>query len=330
MKWILVTTNPAPFIPGTNHPHGAGWNIGDVFARIGTEQVIREVDPAATFDLINMDDPTTWAQRDFDRAVFAGRPMFWKGCETHPLWHDFLFGWLCQEKRKVMALGVGDCFALPEPFDELHRLIREAEERLFALTVRRRIISGGLRLAAHRETGVCPASWVLLDRPEKPTRSFINFMPGGAHYPAMNLAAAKVWDEGAKTFSYYFQSFGSEFIAHTLQEAAYARDLGWHPDRIVLCSTASQYLAAYATASFYAGNRIHGAIVLASRYANATAIGLDSRIYAAEAAGMMAVNLGDGKPFTLQNQTPEIINARIAMIRKERAKAVELLRAFAN
>jgi hypothetical protein len=73
MKWLLVTTNPAPHVPGTDHPHGAGWNVGDVFARIGTEQVIREVDPQAEFDLLNMDShESITTEREFDR-IPSGR-----------------------------------------------------------------------------------------------------------------------------------------------------------------------------------------------------------------------------------------------------------------
>src|SRR5262245_25588384 len=113
MKWLLVTTNRAPHIAGTNHPHGAGWNVGDQFARLGVEELVYEVDRNAEVELVNMDSEISIvAERAFDRAIFAGRPMFWDRCETHPLWTHLLRGWLCREPRKVLALGVGDCYPL--------------------------------------------------------------------------------------------------------------------------------------------------------------------------------------------------------------------------
>src|SRR5688572_12099548 len=137
MKWLLVTTNPAPFLPDTDHPHGAGWNVGDVFARLGTELLIHEVDPRAEIEFVNMDSASSIkTEREFDRAVFAGRPMFWDGCESHPLWTELLDGWLCRDPRKVMALGVGDCFALTPAFAWPLRLLEHAAARLWRVVVR--------------------------------------------------------------------------------------------------------------------------------------------------------------------------------------------------
>ena len=320
MKWILVTTNPAPHLPGTNHPHGAGWNVGDVFARIGTEQVIREADPAAEFEILNMDSADSiLTPRPFDRAVFAGRPMFWRGCETHPLWANLLDGWLCKDPRKVIALGVGDCFPLPTPVDEFSRQLERARAKLWRLTLRR---------CGHGEFIVCPATWALLDRPEIPERSYCNLMQGGAHYPEFDLAAARTWADQLPRRARELQERGFEFLAHSVDEATLGLRLGWSD--VFLASDVSTYLAIYATAKLYVGNRVHGALVLASRRARALAICLDSRVFSVVSAGMSATHVG--KPNALEPfaESDAMIDARITSIRRHRAAAVSMLKEFAS
>lgn len=321
MKWLLVTTNPEPHLPGTDHPHGAGWNVGDCFARIGTEQVIREVDPRAKIELVNMDSAASiTTPRPFDRAVFAGRPMFWHGCEAHPLWSALLNGWLCRDPRKVMALGVGDCFPLPTPADYFAERIAAARAKLWRLTLRRR---------GFGDFCVCPAAWVLLGRTEVPRRRLCNLMHGGAHYPAFDLMAAQLWDKRLEATAADLQRRGFEFIAHSEQEAELAQRLGWHDSQILLASQVTDYLSIYAQASTYIGNRVHGALVLASRPAVALAICMDTRVFAVVSAGMGATHVASTE-LEPAGETPHAITQRIGMIRQQRAAAVQLLQLFAQ
>lgn len=320
MKWILVTTNPAPHLPGTNHPHGAGWNVGDCFARLGVEQIVREVDPEAVFGIVNMDDARSiTTPQPFDRAIFAGRPMFWKGCETHPLWTELLNGWLCKEPRKVLALGVGDCFALPTPEAELLRLYELARRRVYELTVRSR---------TRAPFGACPATWVLLDRPEVPTLKLSNLMKRGAHYPDFDLPAAAAWEAKLVSTAAMLRAADFYFVAHTLEEARLAAELGWSSARILLATTISSYLAIYSRALVYYGNRIHGALVLASRPATAVAVGLDSRIFA-PAACHLPITFAGLQPRIPDPESGDAMASRIAFIREQRAAARELVRSFA-
>lgn len=321
MKWLLVTTNPEPHLPGTNHPHGAGWNVGDQFARIGTEQAIREVDPRASIELVNMDSAESiTTPRPFDRAVFAGRPMFWDNCEAHPLWVELLNGWLCKDPRKVMALGVGDCFPLPTPAPYFQERVEAARARLWRVTLRRR---------GFGDFCVCPAAWALLDRVEIPRRRLANLMPFGAHYPDFDVAAAQLWESRLPSTAADLQRRGFEFIAHSLDEAELAQRLGWHDSQILLATTVTDYLSIYAQASIYIGNRVHGALVLASRPAVALAICMDTRVFAVVSAGMGATHAAS-KELEPVCESPDFIVKRIKMIRQQRAAAVQLLKLFAQ
>jgi hypothetical protein len=326
VKWLLVSTNPAPHVPGTDHPHGAGWNVGDVFARVGTEQVIREVDPAAEFDLLNMDShESITTERPFDRCVLAGRPAFWKGCETHPLWTHVINGWPGRDPRKIAAFGVGDCYALPRDDAHIHARLADLKSKVWGTSLRFAFDTDAARL------GVCPASWVLLDRPEKPTRKLCNFMPDGGHYKELSPFEFEVWHAMAGLMAHSLRERGFEFVAHTAIERKWAMLLGWPSERIIYADTIEPYLEAYASASHYFGNRMHGAVILAGREARSMAVGYDSRL------AMVARTWGDvftPSQLSLQDVI-EFADSRPAehrerMIRGERAKAVRMMEEFAK
>ena len=321
MKCLLVTTNPLPHLAGTEHPHGAGWNVGDVFARLGTEQLIRRVDPNAHCEIVNMDSAESiTTPRAFDRAIFAGRPMFWRDCETHPLWSELINGWLCVDPRKVMALGVGDCFPLPTPSELLAEQVAKARARMWRVTLRRR---------GYQDFTPCPATWLLLDRPEVPTLKLCNFMPLGAHYPEMNPAAAAFSDEKAGERARTLIDDGWLFVAHSSQERALALRLGWTNSKIIFGSNVSTYLAAYAGAKAYIGNRLHGALVLASRESFPLGVGYDSRIFAVLSA-MIPVTPPEVWDYRQALRTNEECAKRIQYIREQRELAVALVREFAS
>lgn len=280
MKWLLVTTNQRPHQPNTKHPHGAGWNVGDVFAYLGTAELVREVDPNAEIALVNMDDAASiTTPQKFDRAVFAGRPMFWRGAERHPLWTNLINGWLCAEPRKVMALGVGDCWPLNDPnqHTEWEAQAARAKEKMFAIVAR----SFGVRNTIR---GVCPATWILRPKRERPLR-LVNFMPLGAHYPDFDRRGAELWRACQPTFAGLLRELGFEFVAHTAQEQTLAQMLGWEESRIHVFDNAEDYIDLYERAQIYIGNRVHGGLVLCGGPAAVTVFGNDTRLHAVTCAG---------------------------------------------
>lgn len=326
MKWLLVTTNPTPFAPASAHPHGAGWNVGDQFARIGTEQLVREVDPDAEIGIVNMDVASSITdERTFDRAIFAGRPMFWHDAESSPLWVHLLNGWLCRDSRKVMALGVGDCFPLHASRHEEETQAAAARARCWRVLLRHPCSVGAT---------VCPGAWAIADRPEQPAEKLCNLMLGGTHYPAFDECEAARWRSIVGVTSAILRAEGFAFVAHTFQESELAASLGWRGTEIRVASCAEDYLRIYAGARNYIGNRMHGAIVLAGRPAVATAIGFDSRLRAVEHAGAYVIRpsgLGVTALLALARLQPGAAETkRIERIRAERGRMRTLIKEFAS
>lgn len=279
MKWLIVSTNPAPHLPGTDHPHGAGWNIGDVFARLGTEQLIRAVDASPVFQLLNMDNPASVTTvHEFDRCVIAGRPMFWPWCENHALWTHVLNGAPSASRRDLLALGVGSCCPLSD-VGQMPDFILKAATECWKVVLRDEADTAD---ALH---SVCPSTWLLVDRPEKPRRKLCNVMVGGGHYPQMHLAEMALWGRMFPAVLDVLHAHNFDFVAHTAQERDLALSMGWESQRIVYAETIEPYLEAYASASHYIGNRMHGAVVLAGRMARTMAIGYDSRLSMVRRAG---------------------------------------------
>jgi hypothetical protein len=328
MRWLIVSTNPAPHLPDTDHPHSAGWNPGDVFARLGTEQIIRDVDSASTFDLLNMDSHLSLTTpRQFDRCVLAGRPLFWPWCEQHPLWTHVLNGWPSTERRKLLALGVGSCCA-PEDRDRMPPLVMKASAECWRVVIRDEADTAD---ALH---SVCPSTWLLSDRTEKPRRKLCNVMVGGGHYPQWNLSEFAIWGAMVPAFMGVLMGAGFEFVAHTQQERDLALSHGWPAERIVYADTIEPYLDAYASASHYIGNRMHGAVVLAGRMARTMAIGYDSRMGMVRRAGgetrlPSQLSISDVLRFA-QSKAGEREARRVRRIAGERQRMTQLVAEFAS
>lgn len=343
MKWLLVTTNLRPFESGTDHPNGAGWNIGDGFARLGTEELIREVDPAAEFAYVNMDSrESITTPQTFDRAVFAGRPMFFADAKRHPLWTELLDGWLCREPAKVMALGVGDCFSLETwTGNELLDQIAHARTRLHTLHLRAEPRHHGhLFMGGNVFSGTCPATWLLVNRPPTPPNQRLhlaNFMPHGAHYPAFSKYGASTWRACLAQYARLLQDHAFQFVAHTLEEKELAHALGWTSDKLHCFDTLEEYLNLYARAEVFIGNRVHGGLVLASRRAWVTVIGNDTRLHAVRDVGHHAANLDMASVHLLRACTRTVEahpsanhDERIARVTSHRKLAKHLLEVFAR
>lgn len=288
MKWLLVTTNQRPHQPNTRHPNGDGWNVGDVFAYLGTVELVREVDPNAEIATVNMDDAASiTTPQTFDRAVFAGRPMFWRGAEAHPLWTNLIDGWLCRDPRKVMALGVGDCWPWNDPKQdsEWRAQAARARDKMFAVHVR----SFGVPCTSR---GVCPATWILRPKKERPFR-LANFMAFGAHYPDFDRRASELWRVSLPAFAGVLRENGFEFVAHTAREHTLATMLGWPESAVHVFDNADDYLDLYSRASIYVGNRVHGGLVLCGGPAAVAVFGNDTRLHAVAAAGGLARHINE-------------------------------------
>lgn len=328
MRWLIVSTNDRPDVPGSEHPHEGRWNIGDVFARLGTEQIIRAVDDSPAFDLLNMDSHASiTTPRAFDRCVLAGRPLFWPWCDMHALWTHVLNGWPGADRRRVMALGVGSCSALAD-VGGLPELILKASVKCWRVVMRDEADTAD---ALH---SVCPSTWLLVARPEKPRRKLCNVMVGGGHYPHMNFSEMAVWGVMFPTVLGVLRERDFEFVAHTAQERDIARAHGWPADRIIFAETIEPYLDAYASASHYIGNRMHGAVVLAGRMARAMAIGYDTRLGMVRRAGCEArlpsqLSIADIVAFA-ESRAGEAEARRVRRIVGERERMTRLVAEFTS
>lgn len=329
MKWLIVSTNPEPNVPGTAHPNNAGWNIGDVFARLGTEAVIREVDTAAEFDVLNVDDADNVnRERPFDRVVLAGRPLFFPNWRTHHVWTHVLRGWPGRDRRKIMALGVGDCYPWPVDVKDRDAAIAAAVRETWRTTVRFPEDGNGAT------QGICPASWLLLNRPEPMTRKLCNLMRFGGHYPTWNMAESGIAIAQQLALAGQLIDLGFEFVAHCRDEWEMALELGWPDSRTIFSDEIDPYLDAYASASHYIGNRMHGAVILAGRIARSLAIGYDSRTAMVHEAGCSVARpsqIDRSAVFEFAQSTPgQLEVARTLAIRLARAETVKLVSLFAG
>lgn len=328
MRWLIVSTNDRPDVPGSEHPHEGRWNIGDVFARLGTEQIIRAVDDSPAFDLLNMDSHASiTTPRAFDRCVLAGRPLFWPWCERHALWTHVLQGWPGAEPRRVLALGVGTCGPLAER-EQMATLVAAATAQCWRIVLRDEVDTG------HALHSVCPSTWLLVDRPAKPRRKLCNVMVGGGHYPQMNFAETAIWGRMGPLVMDVLRARDFEFVAHTAQERDIALAHGWPADRIIFAETIEPYLDAYASASHYIGNRMHGAVVLAGRMARAMAIGYDTRLGMVRRAGCEArlpseVSIADVVALA-ESRVGEAEARRVRRIVGERERMTRLVAEFAS
>ncbi len=328
MKWLIVSTNPAPHLQGTEHPAQAGWNVGDVFARMGVEQVIRAADTEPAFAMLNMDDHASiTTPQEFDRCVLAGRPLFWPWCEQHALWTHVLHGWPGASRRDVLALGVGSCCPLDQR-DQMPDMVLRAAVKCWRVVLRDECDTAD---ALH---SVCPSTWLLVDRPEKPRRKLVNVMVGGGHYPQMNFGEMAIWGRIFPSVLDVLHARGFEFVAHTAQERDLATSLGWESQRIIYAETIEPYLDAYASASHYIGNRMHGAVVLAGRMARTMAIGYDSRLSMVRRAGGEArlpseVSMRDVLQFA-ESEAGAFERSRISKVVGERERMRRLVAEFAS
>lgn len=259
MKWLLITT--------------LGTNPGDEFARIGVQNLIREVDKDAEFDLLNKENPDHYCPRDFDRAVICGMPLFWATEQDNYdiWWWDKIFeGWIAKDRRKLMVLGAGHVLLDDIPnFAKYCFSINYVIQKVWKLTVREPILDHPKIVDS-----VCPSAFAV--PPARQVLRLCNFMHGSGHF-ALNPMERKAWADKEPWIVAELKAAGYQFIAHTPAEAEIAQRMGWMPDDILLFSMPEEYLNAYARTRKYFGHRLHGAAVVAAHGGNAWGVSYDSR-----------------------------------------------------
>ncbi len=249
MKWLLITTRHT--------------NPGDEFARIGVENLIKTVDVSPEFDLLNKENPEHWKEREFDRCIYAGMPLWWSmhgnECQDIFWWEPLIRGWPTKDKNKFMVLGSGSVYVDGINSTEKYlSAIRETMDRAWAVTTRNTVLDHPALIDS-----VCPATFALNERSMLDGPRVCNLMPSGGHFP-MNPLELEHWDSATPFIVDWLQSNNYVFVAHTSVEAELAKSLGWAQEMIRIFDTPEQYLTYYASASSYFGNRLHGGAVCAS------------------------------------------------------------------
>lgn len=273
MNWLLITT-------ATRTPERLDSNIGDEFARMGVQRLILRADPAATFDLLDKESAADWDRpRSFDRAVICGMPLFWsneKQTSQDIFWWPYVWDSdVAHEKRKLMAMGVGHVL-IDAPVDPARYAagIAEVTKKAWCVITREPIF--GQDPSWYQS--ICPSVFCMRGRPVERKFRLCNLMPGGGHFGYL-VPGGTLWEEKqAPDVAKALLDAGFVFVAHVEQEIDYAKKLGWPDESIAFFVTAEEYLALYAQADFYFGNRLHGAVVCAATGAPVWAVTHDSRL----------------------------------------------------
>lgn len=279
MRWLLITTNPTH----VGFPGHRTWNIGDVFARLGTELAVREVDPSAEFSHLNVDNPDDYfREQEFDFCLFAGRPLFWPGCRENHVHTHILDSWPAARKDRIAAFGVGVQYPFNTPAGMIGNDISAVAEKVHSIMLRTHV--PGRHPVVE---GCCPAAF--LAKQSDRELLLCNFMPSGGHCPEWAEEEAGVSTHLQVQMSPILLDLGYLFVAHVPAEARLAEELGWPSSRILYSADdVWQYVRWYASASAYVGNRVHGAILAAANGANVSCIGYDTRNRAVEQIGGMS------------------------------------------
>lgn len=272
MRWLLITT--------------LGTNPGDEFVRIGIQRVIREVDPEATFDLLNKEDPTHYDVRDFDKAVWCGMPLFWSSdegdeCTEIYWWEPLMRGWPSARKEDFLVMGVGQVFVNQiRDFRRYTAAIQEVIERAYAVTARQPIIDHPSILDT-----VCPSVFTTFDYRMGGGRKLCNLMVGSGHFPT-DPKETEFWNRIFTDVISLLKREKFEFVAHTPQEAAIGDFYGF--EVVHIFKDPEDYLSLFREASCFFGHRLHAAVPIAARGKPAWGVAYDSRLKMLERVGGIA------------------------------------------
>lgn len=292
MKWLLVTNKGNP---------------GDIWVRLGVQEIIRHFDKDPTWIIRERDHRHTDPHKgltepdgglDFDYSVICGMPLIWShfepdgthSCTTqHSSWVAYN-GWLKPEKMIIAGFGI--YLACPTGLDEwkmvnqekvLNR-IRKLLDRCKMVYARSPFITQLMPDVAYIH---CPSTLCLKPAKERDLK-LCNFMPGGAHYPHLVKKAAEAMKLQRPALARKLIDAGFHFAAHRRAEKEIALELGWPEDRIFLWmydGTGEDMLKVYSRCSKYIGNRIHGGIMARAAGAETMVIGSDTRLAAVKYVG---------------------------------------------
>lgn len=261
MKWLLITT--------------LGTNPGDEFVRIGVQNLIREVDNDAQFDLLNKENPDHYNHREFDRAVICGMPLFWSTEQDNYdiWWWDKIFeSWIAEDRRKLIALGVGHVLLDDIPnFAKYAFSINYVMQKAWALTAREPILDHPKIVDS-----ICPSAFAVRERSRQ--LRLCNLMVNGGHFAHAAPVERASWAEKQEEVVMALHDQDYIFVAHTDDEHRLAHDLGWDDADIRRYETPEEYLELYSQCYKYFGHRLHGAAVVAAAGGEAWGVAYDSRV----------------------------------------------------
>jgi hypothetical protein len=280
MRWLLITT--------------IGKNPGDEWIRIGTENLIRQVDPDHMVILMDKevpDDRKTIIK--FDKCVWCGMPVFWSLDENRNAaiewWKELMLNWPSERKCDFLVLGAGSFFPWdikgPEEIVYLAELKKSASDviaRSFFVTARDGVVAQmtGAQIPAF----VCPAVFSIMDYKVSNELKLANLMNNGSHYADFGPAEAMVWGMKKNQIARILQENDFVFAAHNIAEYQFAQQCGW---RKIILYNGDPYglLKYYGRCGKFFGNRIHGAIVARGNNADTWCVGYDSRLDAVRLSG---------------------------------------------
>lgn len=273
MKWLLITT--------------ISKNIGDDFARIGVQNLIREIDPQATFELLCKESPAIHQPRPFDRAVLCGMPLFWSiysnECQEIDWWKPIIRGWVSERKRNFAVIGAGHVFV-----NEIYNFRRycEAIEEVIS---RAHVVTSREPIMDHPKIieSVCPAAFAVNPIDEIRKLKLCNLMPKGGHHFCLKTQDREIatWEATLAGTAKWLRAEGFTFVSHDGAERELAMRLGWPETEIQFFGAPEYYLDLYRKSSVYFGNRLHGGVVAASVGARVLAVAADSRVRMVHRAG---------------------------------------------
>jgi len=291
MKWLLITNNGNP---------------GDIWVRLGVQQIIRRLDEKPIFIIRERDHRSTDPHHGltepegglkFDYSVICGMPLLWCHREPdgqlsttiqHSSW-GAINGW-CSRRPMIIA-GFGILLACKENMHDYDQPNKEVLSKIEDLFKKCKLVYARTPLAKKFWPDMrflsCPSVLALPQDKEKDLK-LANFMPGGGHYPGLARKASEEMEKRMPDLAKRLIAADWHFAAHRVAEEELALKLGWPKERIHTWKydgSRGTLINAYARCSKYFGNRIHGAIMSRAAGAQAAVIAYDTRLAAVWSLG---------------------------------------------
>lgn len=326
MKWLLITTRN-------------NGNTGDELIRIGVQNLIKEVDPKPEFELIDKERDDWEEEREFDKAVLCGMPLFWNNkvstSQNMGWWGVIMDGWVSKRKEDFLILGVGSVVGVEGLSDsnDYLKAIEKAIDCSFAVTTRNYLFDNTHIKISHPHLidSICPAAFSV--KHQLPKYKICNLMDNGAHDEHFDPVEAQIWRDKIQDIAKYLIENDYYFIEHsaprweTRQEDGLS--LGFPKERVICFDTAEEYIPFYANARQYVGNRIHGAVMVACQGLPTLAIGYESRLDMAARVGAKTMKPSEVTIEDIEKLSETNIFVPEKVI-EERKKLITLLKDFSR